>query len=55
MHQRTCIGFRRVGNFQRGGYDSIIGGILCGPSGKKLTDKDIGVFIDNVRLREKTG
>jgi len=31
------------------------GGILCGASGKKLTDKDIGVFIANVRLREKTG
>jgi hypothetical protein len=30
---RTCIGFRRVGRPQRGGYDALTGGILCAPPG----------------------
>jgi hypothetical protein len=50
-HQRLCTGFRRMGNFQRGGYDSITGGILCAPPGKKLTEKDVALFIVNVRLQ----
>lgn len=48
---RTCVGFRRMGGFQRGGYDSMTGGILCAPPGKPVTDGDISLFIDNVRLR----
>ena len=49
---RACVGFRRLGKFQRGGYDSVSGGILCAPPGKTITDKDIGLFIDNSRLHE---
>jgi hypothetical protein len=49
---RRCIGFRRLGNFQRGGYDSVTGGILCAPPGKTITDRDIALFIDNVRLQQ---
>lgn len=49
---RHCVGFRRLGNFQRGGYDSVTGGILCAPPGKAITDKDIALFIGNVRLQE---
>jgi hypothetical protein len=48
---RTCMGFRRVGRPQRGGYDSLTGGVLCAPSGKPLTQADIGVFIDKARLQ----
>ena len=48
---RTCIGFRRVGRPQRGGYDSLTGGVLCAPSGKNLTQADVGVFIDKARLQ----
>lgn len=51
-HGRRCVGFRRLGRFQRGGYDSVTGGILCAPSGKTITDKDIALFIDNVRLQD---
>ena len=51
---RRCVGFRRLGKFQRGGYDSVTGGILCAPAGKTMTDKDIGLFIDNVRLQGPT-
>ena len=47
---RTCIGFRRVGRPQRGGYDSVMGGILCAPSGKPISDVDISTFIDKARL-----
>ena len=49
---RACIGFRRLGKFQRGGYDSVTGGILCAPPGKIITGKDIGLFIDNAHLHE---
>jgi len=52
---RHCIGFRRMGGFQRGGYDSVTGGILCAPSGKTVTDNDIALFIDNVRLQGTPG
>ena len=48
---RSCIGFRRVGRPQRGGYDSVMGGILCAPPGKAMGELDISVFIDNARLR----
>jgi len=48
---RSCVGFRRVGKPQRGGYDSLMGGILCAPPGKTITDVDITVFIDNARLQ----
>jgi hypothetical protein len=51
-HDRRCVGFRRLGKFQRGGYDSVTGGILCAPPGKTMTDKDIALFIDNVRLQD---
>jgi hypothetical protein len=51
-HDRRCVGFRRLGKFQRGGYSSVTGGILCAPPGKTITDNDIGLFIDNVRLQE---
>jgi hypothetical protein len=51
-HDRRCVGFRRLGSFQRGGYASVTGGILCASPGKTITDKDIGLFIDNVRLQE---
>ena len=51
-HGRNCVGFRRLGKFQRGGYDSVTGAILCAPSGKAITDNDITLFIDNVRLQQ---
>ena len=51
---RNCVGFRRLGKFQRGGYDSVSGGILCAPPGKTITGKDIALFISNVRLQEPT-
>jgi hypothetical protein len=54
-HGRTCVGFRRMGKFHRGGYDSITGGIMCAPSGKTLTTGDIAIFIDNVRLQQVSG
>ena len=31
---RSCIGFRRVGKAQRGGYDALTGGILCRTTGE---------------------
>jgi hypothetical protein len=46
---RNCVGFRRVGRPQRGGYDSLTGGILCAPSGKTISDVDISAFIDRGR------
>jgi hypothetical protein len=49
---RTCVGFRRVGRPQRGGYDSLMGGVLCAPPGKTLTSVDISTFIDNARLQQ---
>jgi hypothetical protein len=48
---RSCTGFRRIGRPQRGGYDSVMGGILCAPSGKTIGDVDISTFIDNARLQ----
>jgi hypothetical protein len=51
---RNCVGFRRLGKFQRGGYDSVSGGILCAPPGKTIAGKDIALFISNVRLQEPT-
>jgi hypothetical protein len=48
---RTCIGFRRVGRPQRGGYDWLMGGILCAPSGKTITEADISAFIDKAQLQ----
>jgi hypothetical protein len=41
-----------LGKFQRGGYDSVTGGILCAPPGKAITDNDIALFIDNVRPQQ---
>jgi hypothetical protein len=52
---RRCVGFRRLGEFQRGGYASVTGGILCAPAAKAMTDSDIALFIDNVRLRQGAG
>jgi hypothetical protein len=48
---RSCAGFRRLGKFQRGGYDSVTGGILCAPPGKDIVDLDIQKLIDGVRLQ----
>ena len=48
---RTCVGFRRVGRPQRGGYDALTGGILCAPPGKTITDAESSVFIDKARLQ----
>lgn len=48
---RLCVGFRRLGGYRRGGYDSVTGGILCAPPGLELTPDDIELFIENVRLR----
>jgi len=46
---RNCIGFRRVGKPQRGGYDSLMGGILCAPRGRTLNEADSSTFMDNAR------
>jgi hypothetical protein len=48
---RSCVGFRRLGDYQRGGYASVTGAILCAPSGKTITDKDVFLFVDSVRYR----
>ena len=48
---RHCVGFRRLGDFRRSGYDSVTGGILCAPPGTALTTDDIELFIENVRLQ----
>lgn len=48
---RSCTGFRRLGKFQRGGYDSVTGGILCAPAGKAIAASDILKFIESVRLQ----
>lgn len=48
---RSCLGFRRVGKPQRGGYDLVMGGILCAPRGKTIGQADISTFIDNARLQ----
>jgi hypothetical protein len=49
---RTCIGFRRIGSPQRGGYDTLTGGILCAPPGKTITDAEVSVFIDKAQLQQ---
>jgi hypothetical protein len=48
---RTCAGFRRIGNQRRGGYDWIMGGIVCAPPGRTLTNDQLARFIDRVRLQ----
>jgi hypothetical protein len=48
---RTCMGFRRVGRPQRGGYDALVGGILCAPPGKPITNAEVSLFIDKAQLR----
>jgi hypothetical protein len=48
---RACVGFRRLGRFQRGGYDQLSGGILCAPPGQSLSENDIGLFVERVRLQ----
>lgn len=48
---RSCTGFRRLGQYQRGGYDSVTGGILCAPTGKAITASDTLKFIESVRLK----
>jgi hypothetical protein len=52
---RTCVGFRRLGKLQRGGYDGVTGAILCAPPGKAVTNDDLALFIDNVRLQPAGG
>ena len=47
-----CTGFRRVGPAQRGGYQWIMGGILCPPAGRNLTSADITSFVDRASLRD---
>jgi hypothetical protein len=47
----SCAGFRRLGQPQRGGYQSITGGILCAPPGKTLTGQQVTGFIDGVQLQ----
>ena len=54
-HGRICVGFRRMGKFQRGGYESLTSGIMCAPSGKNFGTNDIAIFIDNVRLQQVAG
>ena len=49
--QFPCAGFRRIGNPRRGGYDWVMGGILCAPRGQILTNQQFGQFIDRVRLQ----
>lgn len=48
---RSCLGFRRVGKPQRGGYDLVMGGILCAPRATTIGQADITTFIDNARLQ----
>jgi hypothetical protein len=54
-HGRLCVGFRRLGKFQRGGYESITAGIMCTPPGKSFGNNDIAIFIDSVRLQQAAG
>jgi hypothetical protein len=46
---RICVGFRRMGAPHRGGYQSLLAGIMCPSAGKRLTHQDIARFIDRVR------
>jgi hypothetical protein len=48
---RSCIGFRRPGRPQRGGYESLMGGILCAPPGRAIGEVDTSALIDNARLQ----
>jgi hypothetical protein len=48
---RSCVGFRRLGQPQRGGYKSITGGILCAPPGKPLADGELARFVGSVQFR----
>jgi hypothetical protein len=48
---QTCAGFRRTGNERRGGYDWIMGGILCAPPSGQLADGQFARFIDRDWLR----
>ena len=48
---QSCAGFRRTGNQRRGGYDWIMGGIVCAPPGRTLTNDQLARFIDRVRLQ----
>lgn len=50
---RACAGFRRVGNPQRGGYDSLMGGIVCAPPGKSLGNADVAAFIDKAQQQPR--
>jgi hypothetical protein len=48
---QACAGFRRTGNPRRGGYDWIVGGIMCAPAGRNLTNDQFAQFIDRVQLQ----
>ena len=48
---QNCAGFRRTGPPQRGGYQWLVGGILCAPPGKGLTSDQFTRFVDRVRLQ----
>jgi VanZ family protein len=50
-HKLSCVGFRRMGKPQRGGYESLTGAIMCAPPGKTLANDDITRFIDRVQLQ----
>ena len=48
---QSCAGFRRTGNDRRGGYDWIMGGILCAPAGRQMANGQFAEFIEKVKLR----
>lgn len=48
---QSCAGFRRFGDPRHGGYEWIMGGILCAPAGRNLTNDQFARFIDKVRLQ----
>ena len=48
---QSCAGFRRTGNDRRGGYDWIMGGILCAPAGGQMANGQFAQFIERVKLR----
>jgi hypothetical protein len=49
--QYPCAGFRRTGHPRRGGYDWVLGGLLCAPQGRTLSNEQFGQFIERVQLR----
>lgn len=51
QNSKVCSGFRRTGSMHRGGYEWIMGGILCAPPGRQLTTAQVNQFIDRVQLR----